>query len=105
MLRNGRRLGSAAVVAWTLLFWFVLPAPVVLLDSFHSSLPPGILDGDDDDDALTSLPDLDFKPLAAIPSPPPDLPPCGAGLASVEAPLLAPAVSAQPPPSRSPPLL
>lgn len=52
------------MIAGLLLLWFLLPAPVVLVESFSSPVPPGILDGDDD--AITALSDLDVKILATI---------------------------------------
>lgn len=105
MLRGLRLLRAPRVWACILLFWFVLPGPVALLDSFDSPLPPGILDGDDDDDALTSLSDLDLKPLAPIPSPRLDILQRVGRAAPVETLDAAPAGAALPTPSRSPPLL
>ena len=58
------------MVAGLLLFWFVLPAPLTLIESFHAPLPAGILDGDEDDDAIAALSNLDSKLVAMISSPP-----------------------------------
>lgn len=104
MLMGGRRFRATGACAWILLLWFILPAPIFLLDSFHSPLPPGILDGDDDAAALTSLSNLELKILAPIPSPPPDLPQRVGEAAPVETGRPAPSVVPLPTPSRSPPL-
>lgn len=104
MMRGGRLLRSARAFAWILLLWFALPAPLALLESFQAPLPPGILDGDDDDDALTSLPDLDLKPLATIPSPPPNPEHVGKA-APVETDRSVTVLAPLPTPSRSPPIL
>ena len=73
MLKSARILKSVQLVVGLLLFWFLLPAPVTLVGSFDVSLPPGVLDGDDDDDAIATLSDLDLKVLGMIPAPPSDL--------------------------------
>ena len=104
MLKRARLLKSVQLVVGLLLFWFLLPAPVTLVGSFDVSLPPGILDGDDDDDAIATLSDLDLKVVATIPQPSPELPQPVVGTHHVEVPHPAPFAAVLATPSRSPPL-
>jgi len=68
MSRGTRLLNWPKIIIGLLLFWFFLPAPLTLLESFHARLPPGILDGDDDDDAIVSLSALPSSlPIVNVP--------------------------------------
>lgn len=105
MLRVRSWFGSPKAVVWFLLLWFVLLAPIVLIESTHSPHVRGILDGDSDDDVIAASSDFDgHLKLASTPSSGPEFSLIVAGAAPVGALRPIPFVPARHSVSRSPPL-
>jgi len=106
MLR-GNWVLSFRTLAWVLLLLVLVPPVLPVFEAADSDFSTGIFDDDDDNDdtaAITLLPGLDLKPLAATTSPPPDLPLPVGGLVASQPDRPAPVVAVLPISSRSPPL-
>ena len=96
--------GRSRGLAWILLVWLLVLGPFALLESFQAPLPQGVLDGDDDDGAVSALSHLSVFFEATTPSAPLPFVPSSAGLVMLEADRPPPSTAALPRPSRSPPI-
>lgn len=92
-------------VTWTLLPFMIAIGPIAVLASFQTALPPGIMDGDDDDGAASTLSYLDLKPTSLVPSALLDLSLPVSGIELVQTDERTLSVLRVPPPTRSPPLV
>ncbi len=94
--------GSSAV-AWVVLVWLLVLGPFAVFQGFYAPPPQGVLDGDDDDGAIRTVPRPIVPMVATTPSPPLPVPQDAGPVGLADSPWPPPSFVPVPRPARSPP--